>query len=156
MSIWHLYLYLEFLYFSLQLEHRLSSSSLTSASSDSDPESPSPTQLRRERRPAIYDAQVRTILMFLNVTETAGVKGFLRQLSWKFFFWKSTRRERGGLKSGKDLYFLSFNVVKSRTILTQPCHSFSQLFTRNVLIIFLKTQMLFNAKTKQINTWFSL
>lgn len=120
MSIWHLYLYLEFLYFSLQLEHRLSSSSLTSASSDSDPESPSPTQLRRERRPAIYDAQVRTILMFLNVTETAGVKGFLRQLSWKFFFWKSTRRERGGLKSGKDLYFLSFNVVKSRTILTQP------------------------------------
>lgn len=40
-----------------RLEHRLSSSSLTSASSDSDPESPSPTQLRRERRPAIYDAQ---------------------------------------------------------------------------------------------------
>lgn len=40
-----------------KLEHRLSSSSLTSASSDSDPESPSPTQLRRERRPAIYDAQ---------------------------------------------------------------------------------------------------
>lgn len=95
MSIWHLYLYLEFLYFSLQLEHRLSSSSLTSASSDSDPESPSPTQLRRERRPAIYDAQVRTILMFLNVTETAGVKGFLRQLSWKVFF--------GKVRGGKEV-----------------------------------------------------
>ncbi|XP_022296980.2 pleckstrin homology domain-containing family G member 7-like isoform X1 [Crassostrea virginica] len=40
-----------------KLEHRLSSSSLTSVSSESDPESPSPTQLRRERRPAIYDAQ---------------------------------------------------------------------------------------------------
>ncbi|XP_061195198.1 pleckstrin homology domain-containing family G member 7-like [Saccostrea echinata] len=40
-----------------KLEHRLSSSSLTSASSESDSESPSPTQLRRERRPAIFDTK---------------------------------------------------------------------------------------------------
>lgn len=119
MAIWRLWLYLEFLYFSLQLEHRLSSSSLTSASSDSDPESPSPTQLRRERRPAIYDAQVRTILKFLNVIETTVVKVLRKNKEGKR--WATIRLEL--------LYHLFFNVVKSRENLTQLWREKRQLFT---------------------------
>lgn len=57
------------------------------------------------------------ILMFLNVIEIVGVKGFFKIIVVKVFFWKSMRRERGGLKLGKDLYFLFFNVVKFRIIL---------------------------------------